>query len=135
MQDKTIKVWDLRNFRCLQTIVDKEYYRQDDAIGGMIYDTRMRRLITGNVKLKPWPLLSVGAMGAARHAHPVTEVIYNRLFGDTVSGDQGGTVCVWNTSTGKLRFRYVALLHSSNLCSMCATCTCLAHLRSLRRHA
>jgi WD40 repeat protein len=100
-----MKVWDLRNFRCLQTFVDREVYRQEDAIGGMVYDTRQRRLVTGNVKLKAWPLKQNGVLGAAGHSSPVSKVLYNRVFGDAVSGDQSGTVCVWNIETGQLRFR------------------------------
>ena len=33
-----MKVWDMRNYKCLQTIQDKESYRPIDQITALMYD-------------------------------------------------------------------------------------------------
>ena len=61
--------------------------------------------MTGNTRLKAWKLQTVAASGQVSHGFPVSQVLYNKVFEDAVSGDTCGTVCVWNTLTGALRFR------------------------------
>jgi hypothetical protein len=90
---------------CLQTITDREIYRPEDAIGSMCFDSQQDRLLTGNTCLKAWPLKVVEGSGATGHARGVVQVLHNVVLGDALSGDLAGTVCVWDTCTGKLRFR------------------------------
>lgn len=116
--DKTIKVWDIRNHRCLQTVSDRTVYKPEDLISVMLYDAGRRALVTGNTKLKRWPLRSTVAVGNA-HTHPVTRVMFNPMFMEAVSGDHAGTVCVWHVETGRLRFRFSGT-HGSNRISAMA---------------
>ena len=51
-EDKSIKVWDLRNHKCLQTIHDKTYYRPEDKITAMAFDPLHSRLLTGTTKIR-----------------------------------------------------------------------------------
>ena len=44
--DKYIKVWDLRNYKCLQTLVDKTHYRPENRISAFVYDPVRRQLLT-----------------------------------------------------------------------------------------
>ena len=120
MQDKTVKVWDIRTFRCLQTLADREAYKPDDTITGLLYDAARGHVVTGNTRLKAWRLEAVEASGVGAHGYPVSQVVYNRVFEDAVSADRAGTVCVWNTRTGALRFRCAAPLTS------CACQACMA---------
>ena len=106
MQDKCVKVWDMRNFKCVQSIADREPYKPDDTIAGLLYDGTRGRLVTGNTRLKAWRLETAGAAGGVGgHCCAVCQVLYNATFGDVVSADRGGTVCIWNAATGALRFR------------------------------
>eukprot|EP00892_Ulva_mutabilis_P006535 jgi/Ulvmu1/4253/UM193_0001.1 len=104
--DKVVKVWDIRTYKCLQTITDRTVYHPEDALGAVLFDGRHSHLVTANLALSRWPLRDLEGSGAHGHCAPVTAVLYNRVFGDAVSGDRAGTVCVWNTRTGRLRFRF-----------------------------
>lgn len=100
-----MKVWDIRNYRCLQTIADRTVYHPEDALGAVLFDARRSQLVSACLSLARWPLRQIEGSGARGHAAPVTAVLYNRVFADAVSGDRAGTVCVWDTETGRLRFR------------------------------
>lgn len=105
MQDKTLKVWDVRNWRCLQSISDKEMYCPDDVITGLTMNPEHSHVVTGNLRLKAWPLEQALAQGALGHTTPVSQVICNSVFNDAVSADRSGSVCVWSAQNGRLRFR------------------------------
>lgn len=105
VQDKVVKVWDIRNYKCLQTIADKTVYHPEDALGTVLYDGRRSQLVTACLAPARWPLRQLEGSGSRGHAAAVTAVLYNRNFADAVSGDRVGTVCVWDMQTGRLRFR------------------------------
>jgi WD40 repeat protein len=105
MQDKLIKVWDIRNFRCLQSLCDKTVYHPDDVIGAVLFDSERSQMVSANQSLMRWPMEVLEGSGVHGHASPVIQVLFNALFDDAISGDQSGTVCVWNVNTGRLRFR------------------------------
>eukprot|EP00192_Tetraselmis_astigmatica_P000660 CAMPEP_0117689666 /NCGR_PEP_ID=MMETSP0804-20121206/24643_1 /TAXON_ID=1074897 /ORGANISM="Tetraselmis astigmatica, Strain CCMP880" /LENGTH=1073 /DNA_ID=CAMNT_0005502517 /DNA_START=57 /DNA_END=3278 /DNA_ORIENTATION=+ len=104
--DKVIKVWDIRNHKCMQTFQDTEVYRPENIISAMKYDQKRRWLVTGNMKLKTWPLRSVINKTSGAHATSVSCVLYSPNFAEAITADHAGTVCVWVVSTGKLRFRF-----------------------------
>lgn len=104
--DKCIKVWDLRNHRCLQTIMDTTKYRPEDQIQSVLYDRNKKWLLSATTKLRQWPLKSTVTSGAGGHKAAVLAVLYSSEFKEIVSVDVEGVICVWNTSSGKLRFRF-----------------------------
>ncbi|KAK9816486.1 hypothetical protein WJX72_000893 [[Myrmecia] bisecta] len=105
--DKTIKVWDIRNHRCMQTLIDGEACRKDEHRPAfLMWDQKRKWLIAGAVRPKAWPLETVGPKGRGAHIQPVVCALYNTNFGEVVSGDNSGTVCVWNAETGELKFRF-----------------------------
>jgi len=116
--DKSIKVWDLRNHKCLQTIHDKSHYRPEDKITAMAFDPHHSRLITGTTKLRTWPLVKM-AMRSAKpgHEHPICAALYNKNFNQIVSGDESAQVCVWDMHNGDMVFHFTDL-HSSKMTAM-----------------
>ena len=48
--DKTVKVWDLRNLKCLQTMQDKTHSRPENRISALRYDPVRCQLLT-----RQWP--------------------------------------------------------------------------------
>ena len=50
--DKTMKVWDLRNNRCVQTFQDETHYRPENRISSLTYDNVRSRLVTATTRLK-----------------------------------------------------------------------------------
>jgi WD40 repeat protein len=98
-------VWDIRNYKCLQTISDREVYKPDDTITGLVFNSARGHVVTGNTKLKVWQMERAEASGVSAHGAPVSQVIFNRVFEDAVSADRSGIVCIWNVRTGALRSR------------------------------
>mmetsp|Transcript_37768 Transcript_37768/g.61203 ORF Transcript_37768/g.61203 Transcript_37768/m.61203 type:complete len:933 (-) Transcript_37768:1406-4204(-) len=106
--DKVIKVWDVRNHRCLQTVVDKERYRPENRISGLLYDPFHKCIVTGTTKLRLLPMQrrEEGESGRKSHEFGVGGALYNHTFHQVVSGDDGGVVCVWDVDTGDIVFRF-----------------------------
>jgi WD40 repeat protein len=118
VQDKAIKVWDIRNYKCLQTISDREVYKPDNTISGLVYNPTRSHLVTGNTKLKVWQMERVEASGVGAHGAPVSQVIFNRVFEDAVSADRSGVVCFWNVHSGALRSRCDLSIHGLAVANM-----------------
>lgn len=51
-----IRVWDIRNFRCLQVLSDKTTYHPDDVIGAVKFDSERSQMISANTSLMKWPM-------------------------------------------------------------------------------
>ncbi|MEW5310065.1 MAG: hypothetical protein WDW38_001897 [Sanguina aurantia] len=116
--DKTMKVWDIRNHKCLQTVTDREVYALGDhQVAAMAYDVPRKTLLTGNTHPKVWRQKTRGADKTA-HLSPVSRVIFNSLFQEAVTGDQNGTISVWHVPSGKLRFRFYRVHGSSRLTAL-----------------
>lgn len=59
--DKVIKIWDLRNHRCVQTITEHEWHTIEDVRPATImYDTYRHRLVTAVHRPAVWPHMCVG---------------------------------------------------------------------------
>ena len=53
-----IKVWDLRDSRCLQTTIDKERYRPEDYLTNVIAEPETDRLIFTSKRLNIWLVIN-----------------------------------------------------------------------------
>lgn len=117
--DKTIKVWDLRNHRCLQTICQDDWMKTEESRPNCLtYDATHRRLITAVAKPYVWVHKMV-AQDRTGHMDSVRAAMYNSVFGIIVSVDEGGTVCVWNLSNGSREGRFTRAHGDSRV-----TCAC-----------
>ncbi|KAL6759826.1 quinon protein alcohol dehydrogenase-like superfamily [Haematococcus lacustris] len=103
--DKMIKLWDIRNHKCIQTVNDRETYLEEDTLLCSCYDVKRHTLVTANLAPKLWRQ-KVTTSASSGHRHPVTCVLYNPFFDEAVSGDHSGSISVWHVVTGKLRFRF-----------------------------
>jgi len=116
--DKTLKVWDLRTHKCLQTIHDKTHYRPENKISAMKFDPVHMRLLTGTTKLRSWPLVKMAMRSAnAGHEHPICAALYNKNFNQIVSGDESAQVCVWDMQNGDMVFHFTDL-HKAKMTAM-----------------
>ena len=52
--DKVVKIWDIRTYRCVQTLVDKFSYRPEDRLICMIYDSKIHSILLGSRKINIW---------------------------------------------------------------------------------
>ncbi|KAK9843929.1 hypothetical protein WJX84_008712 [Apatococcus fuscideae] len=108
--DHVIKLWDLRNNRCMQTIVEKSWPQQSEAHPSvMAYEPRRRRVVTATHQPFFWKHMCC-ADDQQGHSQPLVAVLYSPEFHLAVSGDDSGTICVWDTNTG-LRDGHFTNLH------------------------
>jgi len=116
--DKTVKLWDMRMQRCLQTVADKTKYRPEDRLSAFAFDSHRGQLFTASTALRPWPLIKRARRAIeAGHDHPVIAALYNPNFHQVVSGDEAAQVCVWDLETGELAFHFTKC-HSSKMTCM-----------------
>ena len=92
----TIKVWDMRNFRCIQTIPSA------DNIGAIQYVAKHRYLVAATHKLSVWQPAQQYQIAESSHNHPVTAALYNASFHQVVSADQNAELSIWNVETGHI---------------------------------
>ncbi|CEP03071.1 unnamed protein product (mitochondrion) [Plasmodiophora brassicae] len=104
--DKTIKVWDVRNFRCMQTITDANHYRPENRISRLTWVKAHSCLLAATNRLDVWPSKAVSQAETLSHDHSICTAIYNSNFGQVVSGDVGSQVKVWDLETGRSVFSY-----------------------------
>uniref|UniRef100_A0A7S0WPJ8 EF-hand domain-containing protein n=1 Tax=Chlamydomonas leiostraca TaxID=1034604 RepID=A0A7S0WPJ8_9CHLO len=117
--DKVIKVWDLRNHRCLQTITQDDWKRPEEARPHcLVYDSLHRRVITAMNRPYVWVHKMV-AQDRTGHMDAVRGVLYNHTFGVVVTADESGTVCVWNITNGQREGRFMKAHGEAKLTAMC----------------
>ncbi|KAJ9529394.1 hypothetical protein QJQ45_013762 [Haematococcus lacustris] len=117
--DKVIKVWDLRNHRCLQTLTQDDWKRPEEAKPhSLVYDPLHRRLITAVNKPYVW-VHKLVAQDRTGHMEAVRGVLYNMVFSVIVSADENGTVCVWNVTNGQREGRFQKAHGDAKLTAIC----------------
>jgi WD40 repeat protein len=117
--DKMIKVWDLRNHKCLQTIAPEDWTKREESKPYcLMYDSIHRRIVTAMNKPYVW-VHKLVTQDRTGHMHPVRSVLYNLTFDVIVSADEGGTVCVWNIATGAREGRFMKAHGDAKLTAMC----------------
>ena len=116
--DKTVKVWDLRNLKCLQTMQDKTHSRPENRISALRYDPVRCQLLTASTTLRAWPMQKVTKRSVnSGHEHPLCAALYNQNFNQVVSGDESAQVCVWDVATAEMVFHF-ADLHRAKMTAM-----------------
>eukprot|EP01065_Artemidia_motanka_P024209 TRINITY_DN28847_c0_g1_i1.p1 TRINITY_DN28847_c0_g1~~TRINITY_DN28847_c0_g1_i1.p1 ORF type:complete len:1562 (+),score=456.93 TRINITY_DN28847_c0_g1_i1:100-4785(+) len=104
--DKTVRVWDLRMWRCVQSIRDKKVHTPEDRIGAIAFDQGRQCLITASTQLharmRAQERAGRSRMGTQQHGHRasvVGAVVMTRLR-QVVSCD-AHQVVVWELDTQK----------------------------------
>ncbi len=78
--DHVIKLWDLRNNRCMQTILEKNWPLPHEASpSAMVYDSRRSRVVTVAHQPMYWRHVCC-ADDQQGHSHPVVAVLYSPEF-------------------------------------------------------
>ena len=105
---KTVKVWDLKSKRCLQTFTDTMEYHPENQIGGVCFDPKRRSLITAAVQPKVWALSTNIRGYDDAHATSVVSTSFSTAFQRVVTADEDAVVCVWDVHDGGRVFRFNA---------------------------
>jgi hypothetical protein len=78
--DKVIKIWDLRNHRCIQTITDTDWPTpEDNKPYSLIYDSSRSRMVTAAHCPVVWHHMCVSD-DVSGHKHPLVAALYNNFF-------------------------------------------------------
>ena len=114
--DKVIKVWDIRMFRCVQTLQDEERHRPEDKVTNVYYNHAHNHIITTSNYVSVWDAKAPPYRVAQSHDFPVVSALYNKNFMQVVSVDSGGSeensvVRVWDVETGASVFIFNAVRH------------------------
>ena len=108
-EDKVLKIWDVRTFRCVQTLTDKTRRYPEDKYTAMTYDFSSDSVITCSSAPVAWREVNSHARietGSAWHAQyeghltPVVACLYHERMGQLVTADQA-SVHVWDLSSGR----------------------------------
>ncbi|KAJ3193189.1 WD40 repeat domain 95 [Irineochytrium annulatum] len=119
-EDKAIKIWNVRNLNCLQTLMDKVPHRPENIISSIYFDATNRQLITGSNKLETWPLYKNTRHAIARsHDAGLVAAMFNENFHQVVSGCQNGTVSIWDLASGDKIFQFHNAHGKLEITSMC----------------
>ncbi|KAI8911806.1 WD40-repeat-containing domain protein [Gorgonomyces haynaldii] len=119
-EDKVIKIWNIRNLNCLQTLVDKVPHRPENIISAIFYDSLNRKIITGSTKLESWPMQQMSRNAFTRsHDGPVVAAMFNTNFHQVVSCSQSGTITLWDPTAGTKIFQFHRPHGSLEVSSLC----------------
>jgi WD40 repeat protein len=123
--DKVFKVWDLRTYQNLQTIIDNSLYRPENRISSFFFDIKNRRydapcLVTGTNRLTLWPIVktSTDSVGTT-HSAPIAGAMYNKTFDQVITGALDGSIDVWDYSTGNIVFKFDKAHNMAKMTCMC----------------
>ena len=107
-EDKTVKIWDVRTFRCVQTLIDKERRYPEDRFMALGYDAKGDSIVTCSGVPVVWRDVNTQARletgttwhnAYEGHLFPITACLYNPAMHHLVTADQS-TVRVWELKTG-----------------------------------
>ncbi|XRB12060.1 EF-hand domain-containing protein [Pseudoscourfieldia marina] len=100
--DKSIKVWDIRMNRCIQTIVDKENLIPENRYFAMIYNKLHKKIVVASNKLVTYKRQARGA----KVQRAVSTALYNSNFRQLVAGTVDSMVKVWAVDNGDAVFSF-----------------------------
>ena len=122
--DKVVKVWDILNYQCIQTFTDKTEYKPEDRLTCMAFDEEGPALVLCSSLINVLPV-SVKVETSRTHLAPIVGALHNDVFHQIISGDNMGTISVWDIQTGKLEFEFRRAHQDHKM-------TCMAFDRSKR---
>ena len=103
--DKVVKVWDIRNYKCIQTIYDKTTYRPENRSTGVYFNPKVNSILLTSKKINVWPF-KIQEQLMTSHEYNVTGAMYNKYFECIISADEKSNVHVWDIKENKLSFRF-----------------------------
>ncbi|XXQ31689.1 EF-hand domain-containing protein [Plasmodiophora brassicae] len=112
--DKRIRLYDIRTWSCIQTLLESEMHTPEDKFTAAAFDFTNKQLITAGSHLRIWPVTTYegqpkvaqastdsNAFTARAHHCLIVTVRYSDLFGHVVSVGVDQTVNVWDVFSGR----------------------------------
>ena len=115
--DKVVKVWDTTaSFAVIHTLQLETKLHPDDCVSAAAFAPGPRNLVLAHAKLMAFDLPVATAGPTESHRAGVTASLSNTHFNQVVSGDEDGTVVVWDVTTGRALHRFSAGQPVTSLC-------------------
>ena len=111
-QDGEVRFWDIITYAQLQIIKPAHVM---EATTSVRFNPHHQALVTTTNRLGLWQhprkvatdeVLHATLLAPSGHRHPLVAVLYSFQFYLVVSGDESGTICVWDVRTGVQVFRF-----------------------------
>ncbi|XP_043193477.1 WD repeat-containing protein on Y chromosome-like isoform X1 [Amphibalanus amphitrite] len=138
-KDKCVKVWDLREQVCVQTVSPQRLHVNVSLpfFTAMFYNPKIQQLVLASqimVVLQKNMVVQAGEREIQSHERVVTAAIYNHLFNKVVSGCHGSVITVWELTTGQkvMQFRNAHTTRRNGQ-SVPVEITCMTFDPTLRR--
>ena len=138
-KDKCVKVWDLREQVCVQTVSPQRLHVNVSLpfFTAMFYNPKIQQLVLASqimVVLQKNMVVHAGEREIQSHERVVTGAIYNHLFNKVVSGCHGSVITVWELTTGQkvMQFRNAHTTRRNGQ-SVPVEITCMTFDPTLRR--
>jgi WD40 repeat protein len=120
--DKQIRVWDIREQTCVQTLIDPYTHFPENIISSIHFKPAANggTLLSASSTITPYQLQANhnGPVNTKSHEFSIRSAIYNPEFGQVVSGCDGGIVNVWDPADGQKSFRLKANTQETEITAM-----------------
>jgi len=97
--DKTVMIWDVRNYTRIRTLVDKTDYRPDNRLTSLMFDKYTNNILLGSRKINCW-LFKKQEDIKTSHENMVCFALHNGTFESVVSADDDGFINIWDIEDG-----------------------------------
>ncbi|XP_066558971.1 WD repeat-containing protein on Y chromosome [Amia ocellicauda] len=107
-KDKNVRVWDLKEYGCLQNIHPRSIQMGHFPISDILYNKASDTLVLATDKMGVLHgAEDVRNKEATSHKQPLCCALYNSNFKQVVSGSHDGMVIVWDVLTGEKVMQFV----------------------------
>ncbi|KAF0689159.1 Aste57867_19431 [Aphanomyces stellatus] len=102
VDDGAIRVWDVRQFKCLQVIHDATHENHQPKL--IYFDADSKHLLACSTMINQWPMHhAAGVLHTLQpHEQPITKLLFNASFEQLVSIDSDGHIVLWNVLDGSV---------------------------------
>ncbi|ETW05329.1 hypothetical protein, variant 4 [Aphanomyces invadans] len=102
LDDGTIRVWDVRQLKCLQVMRDPTHGNQHCKL--IYFDVASKHLLTFSNTITPWPMhhAAVPSDTLQPHEAAVIKAMFNPSFQQLVTMDSDGRIVLWNVLDGSV---------------------------------
>ena len=118
--DRVIKVWDLRNNECMQTITN--FKRSKMKPTSFLVDRSRHRMVSFGHQHQVFKINSQILSNKLEDTHrtPVVAVLYNRIFGNVITVAQDSEIAIWRPMTGEQIFTFFDTARTDDTHITCA---------------
>ncbi|RQM19506.1 hypothetical protein B5M09_011466 [Aphanomyces astaci] len=102
LDDGSIRVWDVRQLKCLQTIHDATHDNRHTKL--IYFDQASKHLVTCSSTVNQWPIHHAAGPSETLQPHeaPIIKVLFNPSFLQLVTMDAHGHIVLWNVLDGSV---------------------------------